>query len=163
MKDGDIVLPAGIVTKQQFVRFLHDFEAADSELTTVAARNSTGVTASAKAAVSPDVTKFSEQNKLKLTDSAARAKMLAKLRSIKTKAPVVHLTFASEADEASLAKLSTWLREAVHPHALIDVGLQPRLVAGLYMRSINKVFDYSLRSKLEGQRSLLIEALGGTK
>ena len=68
-------------------------------------------------------------------------------------------TFASEADRESLGQLALWLRTSVHPQAVIDVGLQPGLVAGVYLRTANRVFDLSLKGALKQGRGILASDL----
>jgi hypothetical protein len=53
--------------------------------------------------------------------------------------------------------LAQWLRTSIHPQAVIAVGLQPALVAGVYLRTPNHVKDLSLRAKLESSRGLLLK------
>ena len=69
------------------------------------------------------------------------------------------MTFAVSADRESLSQIAHWLRESVHPQAVISVGMQPALVAGVYMRTPNKVFDLSLRGALSGQHGALVKEL----
>jgi F0F1-type ATP synthase delta subunit len=63
-----------------------------------------------------------------------------------------------------LQELIAWLRSSVHPQAVISVGLQPALVAGVYLRTPNHVHDLSMRAVLKKSRGLLtkeLEALHG--
>jgi F0F1-type ATP synthase delta subunit len=74
------------------------------------------------------------------------------------------MTFAVEADRESLMQLAQWVRETVHPQAVIAVGLQPGLIAGVYLRTPNHVHDLSLRAALDGGHEILVndlEALRG--
>ena len=85
---------------------------------------------------------------------------------MKDKVPVIHMTFAVQADPTSLQQIVQWLRSSVHPQVVISVGLQPSLVAGVYMRTPNHVRDLSLRTLLTGQHEVLVkelEALRGTR
>jgi F0F1-type ATP synthase delta subunit len=47
----------------------------------------------------------------------------------------------------------------VHKQAVIEVGLQPALIAGVYIRTPNHVQDLSLRAMLKGGRDILIKEL----
>lgn len=80
---------------------------------------------------------------------------------VNTKAPVVHMSFSADPSPLSLKRLVTWLRNEVHPYALLDVGLQPGIGAGCMVRTTNKYFDLSLKQHLEKQRDLLTEKLRG--
>ena len=81
------------------------------------------------------------------------------LRILKDKVPVLHMTFSVTADVESLQTLTQWVRNSVHPQAVIAVGLQPSLVAGVYLRTPNHIHDFSVRGALEGRHGLLIEEL----
>lgn len=161
MNPLDIKLPTAVATKHQFVRFLAEFESLDGELTNQEIRASTGVEGGPGAAENLSIAQFLQENGIALTDSDGRTHMLEGLRSLRKTAPVVHLTFAGEADPASLAEIADWFRKNMNPHTLIEVGLQPGLVAGTYIRSQNKVYDYSLRSRIIGKRDSLVDALRG--
>jgi F0F1-type ATP synthase delta subunit len=69
------------------------------------------------------------------------------------------MTFAVEPDPDFLQQIVLWLRHEVHPQALLSVGLQPAIVAGVYIRTPNHVHDFSVRSLLQGKRDLLIQKL----
>jgi len=76
------------------------------------------------------------------------------------------MTFAVEADAQSLQQIVQWLRSSVHPQAVLAVGIQPGLVAGVYMRTPNKVHDLSMRAALKKGRSIIakeLEALSGAR
>lgn len=102
---------------------------------------------------------FAEQNKLDLADADTLDHLKKQLRHIKEHAPVMHMTFASEVDTDTLQKLVMWLRTEVHPHALLDVGLQPSLVGGVYLRTPNKVHDFSVKALLKNKRDIIFEEL----
>jgi hypothetical protein len=160
MKISDFSLPAAIATKHQFALFLDEVEAVDSALTTESIRASKGMKPKDKVEIPPLVTEFFEENQLKVSNGQTRSMVLAWLRALRRTVPVMHVTFAAEPDDASLAQIAHWMRRSVHPHVMIEAGFQPGLVAGMYMRAANRVFDYSLRSRLEAQRGSLIAALG---
>jgi F0F1-type ATP synthase delta subunit len=73
------------------------------------------------------------------------------------------MTFAVTADPESLQQLALWLRTTINPQAVIAVGLQPSLVAGVYLRTPNHVHDLSLRAMLKNGRGLLVEELGALR
>ncbi len=154
-----LVLPAAVVTKHQFVKFLAAFEVLDDALTTQEIRAASGATAEAAAAPSALITQFIEENKLEITNSEARRHTLDALKELRKTAPIVHMTFAAEADLESLVTMVHWFRQNMSKYTLIEVGLQPGLVAGAYVRSQNHVYDYSLRARLIGQRQTLVSAL----
>lgn len=147
-------LPASIVTKLDLARLVSEAERIDDALTTAEIRARTGAAALPAPAVSIQFIQFLQVNKLSM-EGPRRAEVLRELRQLKDKAPVVHMTFAVTADIESLQQLANWLRQSVHAHALIEVGLQPALVAGVYMRTTNHVHDFSLRGALAEHREEL--------
>lgn len=163
----DFVLPSGIVTRADLSRLLREVEYIDNELTTAVVRSKASAPAQPLPALSSQLKEFLDTNGLRLDVSTqARTDLLKQLRLMKEKAPVIHMTFAVSADSMSLQKLVAWVRASVHAQALIEVGLQPGLVAGVHLRTPNRVHDFSLRTKLEGQHDLLVkelEALRGSR
>lgn len=154
----EMILPPNVVSKIDLARLLSELEFVDNELTSQAIRAQNGAQPPVPA-LSQGLTDFLTINKLDLSESRTRSAIVAQLRVLKTNAPVLHMTFAVSADRESLQQLAEWVRREVHPHALIAVGLQPGLVAGVYLRTPNHVHDFSLRAKLDGRHDLLIKEL----
>lgn len=155
----DFTLPPNIVSKIDISRLVSEVERVDNELTAAAVRAKTGTTAGAQPVLSQQVTDFFTQNKLTFGSSQERSQLIKELRVLKDKVPVIHMTFAVTADHESLQQLALWLRSSIHPQAVISVGLQPALVAGVYLRTPNHVHDLSLRAKLHGSHDVLIKEL----
>lgn len=156
---ASIVLPPSVVSKVDLSRLVREIETVDAALATIAARASVGVQSSGTPKVSQTLNDFLVANKLSLTDSRVRDGLIKAMRQLKDHAPTVHMTFAVEADRTSLGQLVQWLREQVHPQAVIDVGLQPGLVAGVYLRTNNKVFDLSMKGALKAGHAILTKDL----
>lgn len=112
-------------------------------------------------ALSQTLSDFMEQNKLTISDDKSLTTLKQHLRVIKDNAPVVHMTFANEADPYLLQKLVGWLRDEIHPYALVTIGLQPSLVGGVYLRTPNHVYDFSIRALLKGKRDIMVKELAG--
>ena len=159
----DFVLPASIVSRLDVARLLNEAERIDDELTQTAVRARAGVASGVQLVLSERFTDFLQANQIQFSDARQRDEIIKQLRQLKDKAPIIHMTFAVEADPESLGQLAQWLRESVHPQAIIATGLQPALVAGVYMRTPNHVHDFSLRAKLQGNRDLLVKELGGAR
>jgi len=163
---ADFVLPPNVVTKIEISRLVNEVELVDNEMTASAVRAKTGAQETSPPVVSEQLTEFLGQNKLSLEDGGERTTLIKLLRQLKDKAPMIHMTFSVTADRQSLEELALWLRTSIHPQAVIDVGLQPALVAGVYLRTPNHVHDLSLRAKLDGSRAILtkeLESLRGAK
>lgn len=156
---ADFVLPPSVVTKVDVSRLVSEAERVDNELTTAAVRASAGTPAQGTPTASEQLITFLQQNQLNMNDSLQRTAIIKQLRKLKDSAPVIHMTFAVEADRESLMQLAQWLRTSVHPQAVIAVGLQPALIAGVYLRTPNHVKDLSLRAMLDGGHDILVKDL----
>lgn len=98
----------------------------------------------------------SDLNMLKKTD---RDRLMKFITLLTQKAPVIHMTFASEPSARAMAKLMTWLRENVHPQVVVSVGIQPSIAAGCIVRTANRQFDFTLRQSLDNQTEKFITNL----
>lgn len=158
------LLPDNVVSRADISRLVRELETLDAELTAMAVRAGVGVAGQTAPRLSEGLAAFLTLNKLDLKDSHRRGELVESLRKLKDHVPIVHLTFAGTADQESLAKLVSWLRKSVDSQAVIEVGLQPDLVAGVLVRTENKILDLSLRNAMRGHTSALVkqlEALGG--
>ena len=156
---ADFILPSSVMTRLDVSRLVYEVERLDSELTAAAVRAKTGAPQSAQPTVSEQLANFLTQNKLAFNSSQSRSALVQQLRILKDKVPVIHMTFAVQSDPESLQQIVQWLRTSVHPQAVISVGLQPSLVAGVYLRTPNHVHDLSLRTLLTGQHDVLVKEL----
>ena len=153
------LLPPSVVSRIDVSRLVSEVERVDGELTAAAVRNKISKGDQPMPVLSGQLTDFLSQNKLELNESHERSRIVKELRVLKDKVPVIHMTFAVTADPESLGQIADWLRKSVHPQAVIAVGLQPNLVAGVYLRTPNHVHDLSLKSKLASSRGLLVEEM----
>lgn len=157
---ADLVLPPSVVSKTDLSQLVNEAEQVDNELTAGAVRAKAGGTQQTMPVISGQLDDFLRLNKLTFdTNGRSRSDLIKQLRLLKDKAPVIHMTFAVIADRESLGRLADWVRTSVHPQALIAVGLQPALVAGVYLRTPNHVHDLSLRAALSGSREVLVKEL----
>lgn len=95
-------------------------------------------------------------NMLKKTERDQLKKFLTLLLQ---KAPVLHISFASEPSGAFLGKLVMWLRANIHPQVMVSVGLQPSIAAGCIVRTANKQFDFSLRASFDKQTEVFVASM----
>lgn len=156
---ADFVLPPSVISKVDVSHLVNEAERVDNELTSAEVREKTGSGGNPQPMVSSQFADFLEQNKLQLGDSRQRSELLRQLHHLKDNVPTIHMTFAVPADRESLSELAMWLRSSIHPQAVIAVGLQPALVAGVYLRTPNHVHDFSVRGLLEGRRDVLVKEL----
>ena len=102
---------------------------------------------------------LAETNGLNLLHHTVRQELEQYLDIVRGQAPVIHVSFASDPSSASLQKIVVWLRQNIRPDVLLQVGLQPGIVAGCVVRTTNQYFDFSLRKHLEEQTQVLLDAL----
>lgn len=155
----DFILPPSVVSKIDVSRLVNEVELIDNELTAAKVRSKLGSKAYAEPVMSEQLRDFLSDNKLTLEDGHERTTLIKQLRELKSKVPIIHMTFATTADHKSLSQLADWVRTSVHPQAVIAVGLQPALVGGVYIRTPNHVHDFTIRGRLEAQRHQLVEDL----
>ncbi|RYF28770.1 MAG: hypothetical protein EOO17_04195 [Chloroflexi bacterium] len=160
---ADFVIPASVVNKVDVSRLVAEVERIDSELNAADVRVKTGGEPVQKPILSEQLADFIASNELVVNDARDRSELIRQLRLLKDKAPAVHMTFAVPADRESLRYIVQWVRESVHPQALLQIGLQPSLVAGVYLRTPNRVHDFSLRAALNGQHDALVKELGALR
>lgn len=155
----DFILPPSIVSRGDISRLVREAERVDNELTSASVRTKTGASNQEETVMAGFLKEFLDQNALAFSDSLERSRLIKQLRRLKDTVPVIHMTFAVTADQTSLRQLAEWLRTSVHPQAVIEVGLQPSLVAGVYLRTPNHVHDMSLRHAFDGRRGVLVKEL----
>jgi F0F1-type ATP synthase delta subunit len=156
---AEFVLPSNVVTRVDVSHVVSELERVDNDITTATVRAQLNPQEVTRPAMSQQLTAFLEQNHMNLDNSQARSEIIKQLRLLKDKVPVIHMTFAVTADGESLATLTQWVRNQVHPQAVIDVGLQPALVGGVYVRTPNHIHDWSLRAKLHDGHDILVKEL----
>ena len=158
-------LPPALITRADLARLVREIEGLDNELEAQKARNhATGQTGYHMPNLSQGMADFIELNKLNQADDQGRMHVKEQMKIMKNKAPIVHMTFAVEADPISLQQLVAYMRKELHPQTLLSVGLQPAIVGGVYMRTPNQVHDFSVRAKLAASRGIIeqeIENLSG--
>ena len=163
MNGTSFTLPPSIVSRVDVAHLVNEVERIDSEQTAASIRERVGSSAPAELLISQPLTDFLQQNQLTIETSQQRSELIKQLRALKENAPVVHMTFAVPADRESLRQLISWFRTSVHPQAVISVGLQPALVAGVSIRTPNHVHDLSMRSVLRKNHGLLVKELGALR
>lgn len=160
---ADFVLPPSVISRVDVSHLVAEAERIDNLMITTDVRTKAGVSATAQVTVSEQLADFLQINQLTLDASHDRNHVITQMRLLKDKAPIIHMTFASEVDAESLKQLSLWLRTTIHPQALIAVGLQPALIGGVYLRTTNHILDLSMRSMLKGSHDLLVKELGALR
>jgi Xaa-Pro aminopeptidase len=155
----EFLLPMNIVSKGDISRLTNELERVDNELTEVSVREKVGSNEHTEPVMSDQLKEFLSENNLKLDNAHDRTELIKEMRLLKENAQVIHMTFAVPADGESMQQIAKWFRESVHPQTVIDVGLQPGLIAGAYVRTTNHVHDMSLRAALASGHDLLVKEL----
>ena len=166
IKAAELELPPIIATRTDVSRLLTEVEGVDDAYTTNSVRKKAKSKQLEEIILSKPLKAFVDMNKLDLGEAHERTALIKQLKVLKDSVPSVHMTFSTTADGESLSKLVAWFRKEAHPQTVISVGLQPVLVAGVYLRTPNHVMDLTLRKSLEENRGVLVgelEALSGAK
>jgi len=152
-----LILPASVTGLTDVTRLQRESETLDEYLRQAALRKGGSSIELPKIPVMLD--DVATANHLNLLQAADRKRLADFLQQLQTKVPVVHMSFASEPSTEFTSKIVTWLRQNIHPHMLVQVGLQPSIAAGCTLRTTNKVFDFSLRQHFMQNRQLLVDAI----
>lgn len=163
MNGSGFSLPLSIVSKADVARLVVEAERIDNERMASAVREKVGSPMQSEMTMSQQLADFLSQNQLGADTGLQWGELIKQLRVLKENAPVIHMTFAVPADRESLQQLVGWLRSSVHPQAVVSVGLQPALVAGVSIRTTNRVHDLSMRSALKKSHGLLVKELGALR
>lgn len=150
------VLPGNVVSRSDVARSLRELETIDDYFHQAAIRGSKDQSMPTLGKV---LDSLAVANNLNMLNPEDRAHLKSFLSKVKLNAPVIHMSFPSEASGPFLSKILEWFRQEVHPHTVLHVGLQPELVAGCMLRTTNKIFDFSFRKKFEKSKEKLIAAL----
>lgn len=152
-----VLLPSIISTPSDVRRLRRELEELDEFL------YQAGLRQGGKAVKLPATSRLLDElaaiEKTNLLHKTERDRLMKYLGLLLEKAPVLHMSFASEPSPAFVAKLITWLRQNIHPQVLLRIGLQPSVAAGCILRTANKQYDFSLRQALEGKKDVLIAEL----
>ncbi|OGL30576.1 hypothetical protein A3F37_01765 [Candidatus Saccharibacteria bacterium RIFCSPHIGHO2_12_FULL_41_12] len=102
---------------------------------------------------------LARDNNLSILEKKDRKLLLKQLAVIQEHAPVVHFSFPSEPSRGALANIVGWLRNNVNFYCLVSVGLEPIIGIGCIVRTENKIFDCSLKNRLNGNKDLLKQVI----
>jgi hypothetical protein len=156
MAEGKLVgLPILVASPVDLGRLMRELEALDSNLNQSAIRQEQP----SLPKMSEYLTQTVELNKLDLLQAPHRQLLLQFLVSIRDRAPRLHMSFSADPSPQFSEKLTSWLREQIHPLVLITFGLQPSIGAGCVLRTTNKYFDFSLGASLVKNRDLVMKSL----
>lgn len=109
--------------------------------------------------ITPELHEYLKLNNLDILNPDQRSTALNHLKLVSANAPVLHFSFAVDPSPDFTAKLVTWLRSNIHPLCLMVIGLAPDIGAGCYVRTTNKSFDLTLKTRLDVNRQNLINSI----
>ena len=155
--EGNLVLPLSLTGPVDIGRLIREIEALDGTLSQQEIKGDTEKVKMPKTTLLLD--KLIDVNKLNLLKAESRRETLALLNDVRVNAPVLHISFGADPAPSFTEKLITWLRQEIHPHVLVTIGLQPNIGAGCLVRSTNKYYDFSLRQNFTKNRDLLMSKL----
>lgn len=156
---SDFRLPVSVLSRIDVLKLINELEQVENDYITARVQARTGLAAELQPSLTETLTDLLMINHLQIANDHHRQEVVRQLRALKDSAPAVHLAFASAVDKNSLREIVGWLRQSVHPQAVVSVGLQPDLIGGVYIRTPNKVHDLSVRAQLAGHRGLITEKL----
>jgi hypothetical protein len=155
--DEALKLPTALVSSTDVSRVIRELEMVDNDF------EQQRVHAPGAALVVPSLSHslaaLSQDNNVNLADDTARLALRKWMLTIKNSAPVLHVTFASDAEPEIVGEIVGWIREKLHPLALVTTGVQPNLVGGCVVRTPDHIYDFSLRERFHSHRSSFVEAL----
>jgi G3E family GTPase len=152
-------LPLSVVTKVDVGRLYREVESIDNFLKQAAIREPGTAVKMPKTSRLFDETV--EVNKINVLHDDERARLYAFLKQIRTDAPILHMSFSADPSPLFTQKLIAWLRTELHPLVLLQIGIQPNIGAGCVVRTNNKYFDFSLRSRFQNNSTALASLLKG--
>lgn len=153
-------LPTGIVSTGDARRLRRDIAALEETLQAIRLRTNAPVAKLPR--LSRSLEEFGSTNRLNFLLPDDRHHAAVFMDYVLKKAPVLRISFASEATRKFTTELVLWLRANFDSEMLVEIGLEPNIAAGSIVRTTDKVFDFSLIKHLESKRPMLMEKLLGT-
>jgi F0F1-type ATP synthase delta subunit len=154
-----VKLPSTLFSKGDVMRLGRELNSLDDFFVGAAAR--AGGTPTQMPKTTRLLAQFAEVNQVNLLDAAARKSLQTHLKNLLEQAPNFHVSFASEPTPKTVEPILAWLRANIHPHILLQVGIQPSIAAGCMLRTPNRIIDMSIRSYMEKQSQYLASLVSG--
>lgn len=155
--DTQFGLPPALIGRADVSRLLREIEKVDYELEAQTIRTP-GQPLSIPN-MSRALVEATTLNNIDITNLQERKRMLESLREAKDKAPNVQITFAVDPAPEIISQIISWIRDNLHPRALVTVGLQPAIVGGCVVRTPDHIYDFSMRKRFKDEQASLIESI----
>lgn len=153
----EIELPITVSSQSDINRLIRELESLQNEIMQSKIRSNNHSLDNLN--FSRQLLSLAEFNELDLDNKLHIDSLVQNLNAIRQKAPVVHISFASEASADFIEKIITWFRKETSPYVLFRIGLQPKIAAGFILRTPNKQFDFSIGKGLLAKKNLLINKI----
>lgn len=150
-------LPTGVVSTGDVRRLTRELAHLEEMLQAIRIRTNAPVAKLPRS--SRSLEEFASTNRLNLLMPDDRRQAAVFLDTVLRRAPVIHISFASEASRKFTTELMLWLRTNFDSEILVEIGLEPNMAAGCVVRTKNKYFDFSLTKHLQKSRPLLTKKL----
>lgn len=155
----ELKLPTTIVSRADVTRLSRELANLNDFFIAAASRPSG--TAISPPKLSRLLDQLAKANNCNLLEEKQRQVLLFGLQQLVKVAPMLHISFAADPSTRALETILIWLRANIHSQVLLQVGLQPNIAAGCVLRTPNRWFDMSLRSRLQKQEPYLLELMAG--
>jgi len=156
---AEFKIPIGMIGRPQINRALLELDKVDDFLLAASAHQKPKADQSFE--ITPMLDELAKDNGYELTKAADCQTLKGELQKLLKTSPQIQISFAAEPSLKALEPILVWFRTHIHPTLLLQVGLQPNIVAGCVVRTPNKVFDLSLRDHMQAQQSHLMELIKG--
>ncbi len=157
LEAGKIKLPVSIISLIDLGRLQRELNALADFTAQLAVREAGSQPRLPK--TSRNLEELAKLNNVNLLIEEERKKLESNLKDLRSRAPIVHISFSSDPPNNFLSKIITWFRDEIDPQLFLQIGLQPSIAAGCIIRTPNKQFDFSLRRHFNQHRQLLIDKL----
>lgn len=92
-------------------------------------------------------------------DKYSLAEAVGELDRLIKSAVTFEVIVATEPSASFLQELTKWFRDNLHPQALLNYKVRRSIGGGAIIRTPNRIYDFSLRPKLQAGKSRLTEVL----
>lgn len=152
-----LVLPIAVVSPTDVARLIREIDNLDEFFRQSAIRQ--GGTPQSVPRYSRLLDEVVVANNLNLLQQEDRDNLMASLKNLSQKAPVLHISFSVDPPGPYVQKIVNYLRQNLQGDILVRVGLQPNIGAGCVVRTQNKSFDFSLRRFFDNKHEFFMKKL----
>ncbi len=156
-QEREFKLPVSVITQSNVSSLLFDLEKIEEFFLQVKVRSAGSSMTLPR--TTPEMEDVLRINNLNLLQQDDRERLKFILMTLRTKSPVIHMSFSVSPNQKFLERLIAWLRQNISEIIILQIGLQPNIGAGFTLRTKNKFFDFSLRQHLYASKDILIKEL----